>query len=327
MTVLNTILIIAGLGGIYALMSQALNLQLGYAGIINFGVVAYFAVGAYAYAIVTQPPPGPVDTYLWGLSWPAGAGFIVAGLAAVGFALITGWPTLRLRHEYLALVAFAFAEVLHSVILNTERLTNGALGLSGIEQPLLSSFTSLGYNLFFAALVLAAVACCFLISSRLTRAPFGQTLKAIRDDELLVEMAGKSARRYRLQVFLLAAVMCGTAGAFYAWFTTYIAPGLFTVSVTMDVWIALVIGGVGSRIGAVVGPFVFIGFQEATRYLGTTVAAADVISATRTGLVGLLLILLLSLQPGLGSERETLWNQLWVRARSARRRKEAIAAR
>lgn len=290
MSVLLTIIVIAG---IYSVMTIALNLQYGNGGLINFGIVAYFAAGSYAYVIATNRPPLPLDNYLWGFGLPMWAGILAAGVAAVALAALTAGPTLRLRGEYLALVTFAFAEVLHSVLVNELRLSNGTVGFTGIDRPFRELVSGSTYPYVFALLVLAVLAVTYVAGERIVNSPFGRTLRAIRDDEVAAELAEKPIARMRLQIFLFSALLTGVAGAFYAWYTTVVNPGLFTAEVTFVVWIALILGGAGSNRGAVVGAFVLISFEEALRYVDFSPEVAARVSAIRGALVGLLLILLL----------------------------------
>lgn len=290
MSVLLTIIVIAG---IYGVMTVALNLQYGNAGLINFGIVAYFAAGSYAYVIATNRPPLPLDNYLWGFGFPMWVGFVFAGVAAVVLAAITAGPTLRLRGEYLALVTFAFAEVLHSILVNELRLSNGTVGFTGIDRPFRDLVSGSTYAYLFAAMVLVMLVLTYVAGQRIVNSPFGRTLRAIRDDEVAAELAEKPIAKMRLQIFLLSALLTGFAGALYAWYTTVVNPGLFTAEVTFVVWIALILGGAGSNRGAIVGAFVLVGFEEALRYLDFTPDVAARVSAVRGALVGLLLILLL----------------------------------
>lgn len=290
MSVVLTIIVIAG---IYSVMTISLNLQYGNGGLINFGIVAYFAAGAYAYVIVTNRPPLPLDNYLWGFGLPMWVGFLAAGVAAVALAAVTAGPTLRLRGEYLALVTFAFAEVLYSVLVNELRLSNGTVGFTGIDRPFRELVSGSVYPYVFALLVLVVLALTYVSAQRIVNSPFGRTLRAIRDDELAAELAEKPIARMRLQVFLLSALLTGFAGALYAWYTTVVNPGLFSAEVTFIVWIALILGGAGSNRGAIVGAFVLISFEEALRYVDFSPDVAARVSAVRGALVGLLLILLL----------------------------------
>ena len=285
-------------GGIYALLTLGLNVQLGYAGLINFGVVAYFTAGAYAYVILVQPAPTGADTYKFGFEQPMWVGLIGAGLAAVVFALITGWPCLRLRGEYLALTTFAFAEVFGSLVTNTTGVTNGTLGFFGIQQPFSTVVSGPNYPWLLAGLIALALLFTFVVVQRITRSPFGMALQAIRDDEVAAIQAGKNVRRLRLQAFLIGAVIYGFAGAIYAWYTTVVSPDQFNADITFTVFIALTIGGIGSNLGAILGAVLLIGSQEVVASLATNPVIAEKAGAVQAALEGLLFLIILRAAPG-----------------------------
>jgi branched-chain amino acid transport system permease protein len=285
-------------GSILGVVTLVLNMQYGHAGMINFGVVAYFAAGAYTYVLLTQSPPSSLDQYVVGLDLPVWVGFLGAALAGLVFALVTGWPTLRLRGEYLALTTFAFAEVFHSFILNEQRFANGTRGLVGLERPLRDQITFVDYNIFFAAAALLFLVIVYLIFERIVRSPYGRTLEALRDEELALITVGKQSGRFRLEVFLFTAPFAAMAGAFYIWYTTLALPELFTAEVTFIVWIALILGGEGSNRGALIGIFLVVVFEELVRAIPfTTVRAAQIAAEIEVAALGLLLIIFLRWQP------------------------------
>jgi branched-chain amino acid transport system permease protein len=285
-------------GSILGVVTLVLNMQYGHAGMINFGVVAYFAAGAYTYVLLTQSPPSSLDQYVVGLDLPVWVGFLGAALAGLVFALVTGWPTLRLRGEYLALTTFAFAEVFHSFILNEQRFANGTRGLVGLERPLRDQITFVDYNIFFAAAALLFLVIVYLIFERIVRSPYGRTLEALRDEELALITVGKQSGRFRLEVFLFTAPFAAMAGAFYIWYTTLALPELFTAEVTFIVWIALILGGEGSNRGALIGIFLVVVFEELVRAIPfTTVRAAQIAAEVEVAALGLLLIVFLRWQP------------------------------
>jgi branched-chain amino acid transport system permease protein len=295
---MSLLLTIITLGGIFALLALALNLQLGYAGLINFGIVAYFTAGAYAYVVLTQPPPGETDTYRFGFELAPWIGICGAVAAAVAFAAITGWPCLRLRGEYLALTTFAFAEVFGSLVTNTTSVTNGTLGFFGIDQPLSRSFVPEAYPLVLAAMIAVMVMVVLAVVRRLARAPFGQALLALRDDEIAAWQAGKNVRLLRLQAFLLGAAISGISGALYVWYTNVASPEMFSADITFTVFIALVLGGIGSNVGAIFGACLLVGLQEVLRTFATNPLIAERTGAVQAAVEGLLLVLLLRLAPG-----------------------------
>jgi branched-chain amino acid transport system permease protein len=284
-------------GSVFAVLSLALNLQYARGGMINFGTVAYFAAGAYAYAIFTQKPPSGLDQYAFGFDLPWYVGFLAAGVAATLFALLTGWPTLRLRGEYLALTTFAFAEVLHSILLNERSIGNGSVGLSNVARPDIGALginDQLGYALA-ACLLVGATAWAF---HRLLDSPYGRVIDAIHDDETAAEAVGKDTARVRLQVFVISAIPAGFAGALYAMITTLVAPALFTAEITFFVWIALVLGGEKTIAGAIIGTLALVFFQELVRVVPfESVRAAQIAASAEEVLTGVLFVLVLRLRP------------------------------
>jgi branched-chain amino acid transport system permease protein len=291
------VLSIVALASIFSLLTLALNLHFGLTGLINFGIVAYFAIGAYAYAIVTADPPSALDQYELGLGWSGWLGALIAVAAAVVFAAVTGWPALRLRAEYLALTTFAFAEVLHSVLTNSTAIGNGTRGMSNVVAPFDTWLPFDTYDEWFAAITVGVLLVSTRAMMRVATSPFGATLRAIRDDELAAAAVGKPVQRYRLESFLAGAALAGVAGVLYAWFTTLVSPDLYTADITFTAFIALVIGGVGSNLGALVGAFVLFGLEQAIRVVPLSDETAQLASSLRLVPFGLALILMLRFRP------------------------------
>ena len=283
--------------GIFSILTLALNLQFGEGGIINFGLVAYFAVGAFAYAILTQPPPSELDEYAIGLELSPWLAAPLAVLAAAVFGFIVGGPVLRLEPEYLALATFAFAQVVESVFVNVRSLGNGTLGLSSLEPPAAASIPFESYDLVFMIAVLVVAAITYALVTRVSGSPFGDTLRAIRDDELAAEALGKRVEVFRLKAFLFGCGLAGLAGVLYTSYTTVAAPGLFTADVTFTAFIALVIGGLGSNLGALVGAIIFFGLQELLDLIPLSGETAQIVTSIRIAVFGIVLILVLRFAP------------------------------
>ncbi|MAY88250.1 MAG: hypothetical protein CML02_16225 [Pseudooceanicola sp.] len=284
-------------GAMFSVLTVSLNLQYARGGMINFGTVAYFAAGAYAYAIVTQEPPSGLDQYAIGLNAPWWIGFIAAGIAAMVFAVITGWPTLRLRGEYLALTTFAFAEVFHSILLNERRIGNGSVGMANVERPdpaVLGLDDTLAYTAAACVLMLLTA----WVFHRLLASPYGRLVDATHNDEIAAESVGKNTARVRLQIFVISAIPIGFAGALYAMITTLVAPALFTAEVTFFVWIALALGGERTILGAILGTMALVFFQEAVRMIPfETVRSAQIAASVEEVITGILFIIVLRWQP------------------------------
>ena len=282
---------------VFSLLTLALNIQFGQGGIINFGLVGFFAVGAFTFAVLTQPPPSELDQYALGLAmnpWPAAA-LAIAASVLVAFAL--GKPALRLRPDYLALATFAFAQVLEALLINVRSVANGSIGLSGLEPPFVEVIPLQNYDLWFMVATLVVLAIVYLVLSRVVHAPFGASLRAARDDAVAASALGKPVAKLRMRALLLGAGISGVAGVLYASYTTVAAPELFTANVTFTAFIALVIGGTGSNLGAVAGAAIFFGLEELLNLLPLTGDTAQFVASARIIPFGLALILVLRFAP------------------------------
>ena len=272
---------------IYMLLAIGLNLQYGYTGLINFGVVAFFAIGAYTSALLTLG------------GWPLLPAFVVAMIVAAIVAYPIGLLSLRLSDDYLAVVTLGFAEVVRLVIQEERWLTNGVQGLPGIPRL----FHFLGVGQYAEIATLAVLALCNLaaigLMLHLARSPYGRLIQAIRDDEVAVEAIGKDPRRLKVQVFMLGSGLAGLAGAFYAHFVTYLSPDQFLSLVTFYVWIAVIIGGPGRTTGAVVGALVLMVFLEGSRFARDWIPGVSEVqmASVRLALIGLALILFTLYRP------------------------------
>lgn len=272
---------------IYMLLTIGLNLQYGYTGMINFGVVAFFAIGAYASALLTLA------------GWPLLPAFLVAMVVAGVVAYPIGLLSLRLSDDYLAVVTLGFSEVVRLLIQQEQWLTKGVQGLPGIPRL----FGSLGVGEYADLATLGALAVCnaaaVALMVHLVRSPYGRLIQAIRDDEVAVEAIGKDPRRYKVQVFMLGAGLAGLAGAFYAHFITYLSPDQFLPLVTFYVWIAMIIGGTGRTSGAVAGSLILMVFLEGSRFARDWIPGVSEVqmASVRLAIVGLALILFTLYRP------------------------------
>jgi branched-chain amino acid transport system permease protein len=281
--------------GLYALMALGLNVIWGLAGMVNLGLVGFFAVGAYASALLTTKLLWPMP-----LGWAAGAA--IAAAAGAFMAVIVA----RLRGDYLAIVTLGFAEVIRLVASNEIWLTNGTDGISGIPGPWRGEVSPQQFNLIFLVLVWSTVALCFFLCARISHAPFGRVLRAVRDDEDVAAVAGKPVLWFKIRAFALGAAVVGLAGALYAHYNAYIAPDGFAPLLTIYIVLALTAGGVGAMRGAVLGALFVIALLEGTRFLAQEIPGVTPVqkAALRECIIALSLILLLRFRPqGLIPER------------------------
>ncbi|PKP85600.1 MAG: branched-chain amino acid ABC transporter permease [Alphaproteobacteria bacterium HGW-Alphaproteobacteria-2] len=278
---------------IAAILALALNLQWGLCGMVNFGLVGFFALGAYAAALLSLAGAGPALALLGAMVITAACGAAVAALSH------------RLAEEYLAIVTLGFGEVVRLTLLNESWLTGGALGLPGIPSPTLRLPGPGGEHVGFLVLCLIALALAYLVVERLARAPFGRLMRAVRDDDVVAATLGKDVVRVRIAAFAIGCALLALGGALHAWHFGYIDPSQFTPIVTAYAFMAVIAGGRGSNPGILVGAGVVMLLIEGSRFLKDVVdfVAADQLAALRLILIGAGLILFLIYRPqGLGRE-------------------------
>jgi branched-chain amino acid transport system permease protein len=292
---------------IFGIAAMGLNLQWGFTGLFNAGVMGFYAIGAYAMAILCGPDrPGLIG----GFELPYVVGLLGAMVFAGIGAVIVGLATLRLRTHYLAIATFGIAVSIQMVALNYESLTRGTLGITGIPKPVTGLFeTSFGYNLFYLAYVAVIALVVYLALESIVRSPWGRVLRAIREDETAAVALGKSALRFRMQAFVLGCMIIGLAGALYVSFIGYVSPMDFLPILTFQIWTMLIVGGSGNNKGAVLGAIVVWGIWTSSGILvsGLLPARLQVQGAAgQVVLIGLILILVLIFRPRglIGEEAE-----------------------
>ncbi len=269
---------------IYAIFALSLNLELGYAGLYNFGHVAFFGIGAYASALLSLSGVPPV----FAMAVAMGASGTVGALLAV--------PALRLRGDYFGVATLAFAEMIRLIFLNERWLTKGPMGLPGIPRPLgiPAGVSGLGLYLLLTGLLAALV---FLFVSRIVSSPFGRALKVVREDETVAQAFGKNVFSLKVRVVAVGSFLAGLAGALYGHYITYISPSDFTLNETILVLLCVVLGGRGTRWGPVLGAFLIIFFQEWIRFLPIPVEFGRVIAPIQGMVYGTVLVFLMLQRP------------------------------
>ena len=259
---------IAVTAGIYALMALGMNVIWGMAGLINLGLVGFFAVGAYVSALLTLK-----------LGMPIAVGVVAGALTAAGVGVVVACVTVGLRGDYLAIVTLGFAESLRIVMSNELWIANGTDGLSGIPGPFRATLGPHLFNLFYLGIVVAAVIILFFLVDRLVHSPFGRVLRAIRDDEQIAQIAGKNVVLFKVKAFAFGSAALGLAGALYGHFTSYIAPDLFAPLLTLYVKLSLLTGGLGNSKGAVLGAVLVVFFLESTRFVVPLIPSLSAVQA------------------------------------------------
>ncbi len=239
--------------GIFAILSLSLNLEYGFAGLGNFGKVAFFLVGAYTYAILIH------------LGLPFPPCLVIASLVAGIFGLLVSLPALRLREDYLAIATLAFGEILR-LIVKAEHWIAG--GVWGITVPVAISWegaSTRGLAFVDIGLVYFCLLICFLLVQFLTNSPYGRVVRALREDEVAAEALGKDTFKYKAQIFMLGSGLAGLAGALYAQHLRFIDPYMFMPMVTFWVWIMIFTGGPANNYGSLIGAVLVETFVRGAR--------------------------------------------------------------
>lgn len=282
--------------GIYAIFALGLNLQWGYAGLLNFGHVAFMAIGAYSTVLLSMNAvPLPLAVL---------SGMILAGAAGA----LLGVATLKLREDYLAIVTVGFSEILRFLLLNQSWLTRGSFGLYGYPRPLQDLVSSQDYNLLLAGIVAVSLIAVYALIEVLAASPWGRVLKSIRDDELVSVSLGKNAFHYKLQSLFIGSAIAALSGSLLAFYLQYINPMNFQPVETFYAWIMVIMGGSGNSRGTVIGALLLWGFFSGSRFIeGYINLSPSAASALRMVLIGLILIALLMFRPqGLFGRKEEL---------------------
>ncbi len=284
---ISYIVFILVVAGIYALLAQSLTLSWGLTGLVNLGLVGFFAIGAYASAMATK----------WG-GWPIPLGLLAAIVVGLLAGLAVTFSTLRLRDDYLAIVTLGFAELVRLVASNEIWLTGGTDGIAGVPSIVPRAWGP-SYHLTMLGLISFIVLVVHVMLARLAASPWGRVLRAIREDQTVAAVAGKSVMHYKAQAFSIAAAIAALAGALYGHYTSFVAPEVYQPLITIYVFLAVTAGGVGRPVGAVVGAYLLIIFLEATRFAAEIVPGITPVqaAAAREIMVGLTLILLLRWKP------------------------------
>ena len=284
----NYLVAMAIFAGIYALLALGLNLVWGMAGMINLGLVGFFAMGAYVAALLAKKAGLPMVLGILG-------GIVVTAAAGAVVAMITA----RLRGDYLAIITLGFSEVVRLVASNEIWLTNGTDGISGIPGPARGQVTPATFNLIYLAIVAAVVAIVLVLMERIRSAPYGRVLRAIRDDDQVTAVAGKPVIAFKVEAFAVSAGVLGLAGALYGHYTSFIAPDAFTSLISIYIVLALTAGGTGNNRGAVLGAALVIFFMESTRFVTGAIPGLKPVqvAAVREMLIGLALIVVLRVRP------------------------------
>lgn len=275
MAFINYLIHLAILVSIYSMLTVSLNLAVGFTGLLNLGHVAFFGIGAYTSALLT------LNGFPLLVAIPAAA--LVAAVAGVILAL----PTTRLKGDYLALATLGFTFITGSIARNWVSLTRGPLGLPGIPKYVGNNQTLLWIAIITAGII--AVIIWFI-----TRTRFGKTLQAVRDDELAAKMLGKNTFVHKVAAMGISALFAGIAGSFFAHYISFIDPSIFGIGDLILIISMLIVGGLASVKGSLIGTAIILLIPEPLRFIGFPSA---LIGPMREMLFALILLLILIYKP------------------------------
>jgi len=260
--------------GVFVLLAIGLNVVVGFAGLLDLGYAAFFAIGAYTYAYGASPFTG-LDIPFWPM-------LLVGAIVAAMFGVLLGAPTLRLRGDYLAIVTLGFGEIVPVVFLNADTYTRGTNGIGGLSQP--SAYGLLGLQGFgftnpwpYFVTVVLIIAVAFIFLYRLQDSRIGRAWVAIREDELAAASMGINTITTKLLAFSIGASTSGLAGVFFAAKLSIVSPDQFGFTVSFTALAMVVLGGMGNIWGVAVGAFVIYEIQsQGLKQLGAFVQSLHV---------------------------------------------------
>jgi branched-chain amino acid transport system permease protein len=273
---------IAILVALYGMLGLSLNLVMGETGLLSVTHAAFYGIGAYVAALLL------VNFHM---------NFFVAvlvGIVASGFAaLLVGLVFSRFKGDYYALGSLGFGVIVYSIFLNWQQVTNGPLGIPGIPRPELLG-VSFFNNISFLVLALLALALVYGTSVLIKKSSFGRVIQAIREDEEVTAIFGYSTLYFKLVIFVISAALASIAGALFASYLYYIDPSSFTVNESIFILSVVILGGLASNRGVLLGAFLLVVLPEALRFVGFP---SDIAAQMRQLVYGLALILLMLFRP------------------------------
>ncbi|MCM8711343.1 branched-chain amino acid ABC transporter permease [Clostridium sp. SYSU_GA19001] len=295
---------------IYVVLALSMNLINGFTGLFSLGHAGFMAVGAYTTALFTMSKEvkmqnffmTPIIKPLETVQWPFIAALILGGALSAIIAFLIGAPVLKLKGDYLAIATLGFSEIIRIIFTNTQSITNGALGIKGIPNT-----TNLGWS--FGIAIFTVIFILLLINSS-----YGRALKAIREDEIAAESMGIGLFKHKILSFMIGAFFAGVGGGLLGNLLGTIDPNMFKFSLTFNILLIIVLGGMGSVTGTIISSFVITIAGEALRFLDESMNLGFIVIPGVAGLrmvvfSGLLMIVVLFFSNGLMGTREFSWDK------------------
>lgn len=289
--------------GVDVMACLGLNLQFGVAGLINLAFIVFQAAGAYTAAVLTLGPSssqGGFQSYILGSHLPFPLPLLAAAVVGGALSFVVGLIVLRrLRTDYQAMVMLVISLIATTVVTNATGLFNGSNGLALIPRPLESALklSPVGYQWFYVVLTFACTMLVWVIVRRITGSPLGRTLRAVRDNDAAAASLGKNVTQMRLIAFVTGGAIAGLSGAILAQYISAWSPGSWLFPESFVYFSAVIVGGAGNNMGAVVGAaLVPVAFLEATRYI-PQFGYPGLVDALQWVVVGLLTLAVMWFRP------------------------------
>ena len=295
--------------GIDMIACLALNLQFGVSGIVNFSFIVFQAVGAYAAAILSLPPDtanSGFQHYVGGLQLPFPIPWIGGAVAGGLLAIPVGFVVLRkLRSDYQAIALLVLSVIANTVITNADNFLGGAAGLALVPPPFSDRIdpNTESYQYLYIGITAVAVVIAFALVNRVVNSPYGRSLRAMREREIAAASIGKNPVNLKMTIFIVGGVIAGLSGAILVGYIQLWAPSVWLYPETIILFAAIIVGGRGNNIGAILGALLVpVGFEEVTRLLNSNPNIANLgppnlISALQWVAIGLLILGFLWFRP------------------------------
>jgi branched-chain amino acid transport system permease protein len=295
--------------GIDIIACLALNLQFGVSGIVNFSFIVFQAVGAYAAAVLSLPPDsanGGFQHYVGGFQLPFPIPWIGGAVAGGLLAIPVGFVVLRkLRSDYQAIALLVLSVIANTVITNADKFLGGAAGLALVPPPFSDRIdpNTESYQYLYVGITIVAVVIAFAVVNRVVNSPYGRSLRAMREREIAAAAIGKNPVNLKMTIFIVGGVIAGLSGAILVGFIQLWAPSVWLYPETIILFAAVIVGGRGNNIGAILGALLVpVGFEEVTRLLNSNPNIANLgppnlISALQWVIIGLLILGFLWFRP------------------------------
>lgn len=279
---MDYILHLAIIVSIFSILSISLNYIAGFTGILSLSHATFYGVGAYTTAILTTQ-------YGFGFLPTVGIGIVITALVA----WLASFPILKMKEDSLVLVSFGFAIIAYNIMLNWGSLTRGPLGIKGIKAPEIFGL-SFFHKPLFLILVLGVAVITYLFFRHITKTPYGTIIKGVRENTTVASVNGHNFRRYQRSVFVLGALFASVAGSLMATYLMFIEPKLFELMPSVLILIMVILGGMGSLKGSVLGAVILILVPELLRFIGLP---HEYLAESQQMIYGLVLVAIMFLRP------------------------------